>query len=469
MSTARRAVDGGSILTIFILALLLIPSRLTVAALGGAGSPARLLGIAILGWWVFDLLYIRRDREQRTPLRTYYFVMVAAFLASYVAATLRPVDGTEGSSADLGLLVLLSWGGVLLVASEGLPTLDRLDSLLRRIVFLGGVVATIGLIQFTTGETLVDTISIPGLSNSQALGTITSREGFNRPPGTSIHAIEYGSVITMILPLAIHLAMNDKTRSVVRRSYPVVVMAFACVTSISRSALVCALVGVGLLSLAWRPAVRLGALVLALMFSAVIFVTIPGILGSMAGLFTNISADSSAQSRTDSYGFAMEFVQRSPWVGRGFSTFLPIYRIFDNQYLTLMVEVGVLGLLAVLALQLRSLMCALAVRRRAEDPVLSQLGQAMFASVAAGCVGMALFDGFSFPMAAGLLFLMMGLSGCLHRLVIGPVVSGRAATTEAVTATGPAPEDDETVAAAPAPMPETAGVRAGSTTSRSAR
>jgi len=417
MTEVRRQVDGCSVLTAYVLTLLLIPSRLRIEALGGAGSPAKLLGVALLGWWVYDRLS-NPELKQRTPLRTYTLLMSAAFLASYVAAMMRPINDTESSSADLGMIVLLSWCGVLLVASEGIPSMERFQTLLRRLVYLGSLVATIGLIQFITGRTLVDAISLPGLSASQDFGLVTAREGFNRPPGTALHAIEYGSVITMILPLAIHLALTDRTRSILLRAYPVIVMAFACVTSISRSALVCAVVGVGLLSLAWRPATRLAALALVGMFSAAVFVLIPGILGSMAGLFTNIAGDSSALSRTDSYAFAWDFIQRAPLFGRGFSTFLPVYRIFDNQYLTLMVEVGLVGLMAVLALQIRALICARTARTRALDADSAHLGQALFASIASGAVGLALFDGFSFPMAAGLFFLLVGLAGSLERLVL---------------------------------------------------
>ncbi len=413
----HRPIDGASILTIYSVTLLLVPPRLTVEALGGAGTPSRLVGLALLGWWVFDLM-TNRERAQRTPLRAHFLVVLAAFLASYVAAMTRPIDAVEASSADLGMLVLLSMGGVLLVASEGLPDLERLNTLVRRIVFLGGVIATIGLIQFVTGRTFVDEISIPGLGAPQNPGIVTAREGFNRPPGTSLHAIEYGAVITMILPLAVHMAMSDRNRTFLRRAYPVVVIAFACVTSISRSALICALVGLVSLGVVWTPRVKLVALALAALFATTIFVVIPGILGSLAGLFTNIAADSSAQSRTDSYAFAWEFIERAPWFGRGFSTFLPIYRIFDNQYLTLMIEVGLVGVVAVLALQIRSLLCASTARRLSSDTQIGHLSQALFAAIAAGSVGMALFDGFSFPMAAGLLFLVMGLAGSMYRLIV---------------------------------------------------
>ena len=73
-------------------------------------------------------------------------------------------------------------------------------------------------------------------------------------------------------------------------------------------------------------------------------------LGSILGLFTGIGDDSSAQSRIDSYSVAASYIVNSPFVGRGFGTFLPRYRIFDNQYLQSAVEIGLVGIVVLLGL-----------------------------------------------------------------------------------------------------------------------
>ena len=106
----------------------------------------------------------------------------------------------------------------------------------------------------------------------------------------------------------------------------------------------------------------------------------------------------------------------SPVVGRGFSTFLPEYRILDNQYLGLAIETGLLGLTAFLALLAASLRAAHWARRTAPDLLGAQLGAGLLGSVAAGSATLALFDGLSFSMSAGMLFLVIGLAGACHRL-----------------------------------------------------
>jgi hypothetical protein len=44
--------------------------------------------------------------------------------------------------------------------------------------------------------------------------------------------------------------------------------------------------------------------------------------------------------------------------------------------------------------------------------------QALAAATAGGAVGLAFYDGFSFPMASGVLFLLLGLAGAQYRLVM---------------------------------------------------
>jgi O-antigen ligase len=154
----------------------------------------------------------------------------------------------------------------------------------------------------------------------------------------------------------------------------------------------------------------------AVVFVVLVFVTVPGILGTVLGLFTNAGGDPSIESRTGSYAVAGEFIQRSAWFGRGFGTFLPSYRIFDNQFLLSLVEVGVIGVLAMLTLFGAATYAGRRTRTGACDPTLSLVGQALAAAACVGGTGLAIYDGFSFPMGTGTLFLLLGMAGCAYRL-----------------------------------------------------
>lgn len=414
----RRNVDAATVLTAYLAILVFIPSRLTIGPLGGAGSPALLIGLGAMAWWIYYQLQRSMPTKSRAqPVRIAFFIMAAAFLMSYVVAMTRTINSAEASTANLGMLGLFAVGGILLVANDGIPTRSRFNVLVRRVVLTGGALATLGVIQFITGQSWVDKLTIPGLSLNQSLAGLSQRAGFNRPAGTALHPIEFGAVITMILPLAINLALTDRSRNALRRWFPVLAIALATVMSISRSALVGAVLGIIVLAVGWPPLIRRLAVLVTGVFAVGVFVTIPGMVGTLTGLFTGIGDDTSASSRTGSYEIAAEFIHRSPVFGRGFSTFLPGYRILDNEYLLLMIEVGVVGLACFIGLLTTAFFCARFVRRFGADAATRQMGQAFAASVSVGVTGFALFDGFSFPMSSGMLFLIVGLCGAFLRLV----------------------------------------------------
>ena len=105
-----------------------------------------------------------------------------------------------------------------------------------------------------------------------------------------------------------------------------------------------------------------------------------------------------------------------PGVGKGFATFLPKYRILDNQWLLSAIEIGILGVVCFAVLMgsaVRSGFRAESVLVSGEDRVLTR---ACAAAVLAVCVGMLFYDGFAFPQATGLLFVVSGLAAASLRL-----------------------------------------------------
>lgn len=416
--------DGATVVIVYVVLLLGLPSRLVFAPLGGAGTPADLLGIAGAGWWLWH--QVARATPSRTtrihPVRWAALVFAISIMSSFVAGMMRPISPDEVSSSQLGLLAMLGWIGVLLVAHDGPITRARLDAVLAWLVLSAGLMAALGIVQFVTGRAFTNYIVVPGLTLNEALVSLGTRSGFNRPAGTALHAIEFGVVITMLLPICLHYAMFPGRLGRIRRWFPVLAIAFAVPISVSRSAILGVMVTFAVMAPTWRPAVRRTAALVGLSLLTVVFVTIPGMVGTLIGLFTGVSTDSSSLSRTDSYALAWDFINRAPIFGRGFLTFLPKYRILDNQYLGLMIDAGVFGLAAFLLLLAAGILAVQTARRRMTDPRDRDLAQALTASVAVALVSYALFDGFSFPMFAGVTFLMVGCAGCLLRLT--PLADG---------------------------------------------
>jgi polysaccharide biosynthesis protein PslJ len=409
--------DGTTFLTTYLVLILSIPSRLVVGPLGAAGAPATILGMLGAGWWLWHRTAMPFGRPvDAQPVRRAALIFWTAVCLSYIAATVRPISDNELSSAESGMLIMVSWMGVLLVAHDGLPSRDRLDTLIRRIALGAGLLAFLGILQFATGRPFTNYIQIPGLHATSTLVSVNERNGFARPAGTAIHPIEFGAVINMLLPLALHVAMHPRGIGRFRRWFPVATIGLSIPLSISRSALVSAGIVLIMLIPTWEKQVRRTAIAVIVLLCGVVFVGVPGILGTIVGLFSGISGDSSTQSRTGSYSLAFEFVQRSPLIGRGFLTFLPEYRILDNQYLGLLIDCGLLGLLSLLGLFFTGIVVSILCRRRSNDPDTRSLGQSLAAAIASATASFALFDAFSFPMFAGITFLVLGLAGCLYRL-----------------------------------------------------
>lgn len=400
--------------------LLALPSRLVVGPVGAAGTPANLLAIAGAGWWLWTRFAdVERTPTRSHPTRTAMLLFVTSIAISYVAATVRPIRSIELSTADTGLLLVAGWLGIVLVSDSGVASWERLQALMRRLALGGGLIASLGLLQFATGMPFTNYIQIPGLTLNSTLTSVLSRADFARPSGTALHPIEFGVALNILLPICLHVALTATDLGRIRRWFPVLAVGLAIPLSISRSAIVACIVVMAFLLPSWERTLRIRALLVSGVLLAVVFVTVPGMLGTITKLFTGISGDDSAQSRTDSYPLAFEFIGRSPIIGRGFQTFLPSYRILDNQYLGLLIEVGVVGVLAVLGLFVTAVVTALRARRRLSDPAARSACVSLAAAVAAPATCLAFVDGFSFPQMSGLTFLSVGLIGAVHSLTQG--------------------------------------------------
>ena len=420
------APDAVTVLTVYVVLLYGVPSDLTFAALGTAGSPSSLWAMGAGLWWCWHQLHrpVDHTRSISHPVRVAAFVLLGAAVASYIAAGLRPLPLAEGSPADTGLLRVLSWLGVLLLAADGIPDHARFQTLVRRLVLAAGFLAALGLLQFATGESFVDSISIPGLSSTQSFANVQDRGGFTRSAATAMNPLEYAVVLCMLLPLAVTTAIEDSSLSKFRRLFPVVAISFAAVLSVSRSALLGVFAGVAVLAPSWPRRIRRWTLVAIAAICLAVYILVPGMVKTLATLFTGISEDNSAASRTNSYDLALEFFERNPAFGRGFGTFLPQYRILDNEYLLLLVEMGLVGLFAVLGIAISSIASARAARKASLDSWNRQMAQSLVAGIVAGTILAAFFDAFSFPKAAGTFFIIAGICEAHLRLTYAESIGG---------------------------------------------
>ena len=360
--TRSGGVDAAALVTAYVCLLWFIPSPMVVSALGSAGSPATLFGIGIFLYWAWHTVRRSERSDGRVrPVRAAMLGLLVTMIVVYAHAMAGPLPSDGISTADSGMLRLISLAGVVLLPATASATSSDCD-VLRRLALAAGLVALLGLAQYITGELFVDRIRIPGLTAGTEGWTLGTRSGRIRPSGTSMSPIEYGVVLGMALPLAtVFASVQSRYRWLFR--VMLVAMIASIFFSMSRSAYICALAGTIVLAMSWNLRQRFRALGFLAVVSSVLYVTVPGLLGAIQGLFSNAGQDPSISSRTGSYDIAGAFISDSPLLGKGFGTFLPKYWILDNAYLGMTIEAGLLGLLALLALIGCGLVSALAARR----------------------------------------------------------------------------------------------------------
>ncbi|MBG0827446.1 O-antigen ligase family protein [Planomonospora sp. ID67723] len=407
------------LLTFYSMALLLVPSRLIVGPLGSAGTIAGVIGIGLFCWYVIAWLSPQSTViHQKQPLRAALGVLLVSVLASYASSMTRQMSGAELNSADIALINTCAWLGIALITADSIAHLDDLDTLRQRIVNAGTAVAGIGILQFFTGVDIVQYVSIPGLTLNGGYVSVGARDEFFRPTSTALHAIELGVVLATLLPLALHGARYAPAGRVFWRWSTVVVIATGMMMSVSRSAVLGGLITMLVLMPSWPKKERRIVYVAILAFLGVMNFVARGLIGTLRNLVTSIGTDSSTTARTDDYSDAWSYFSQTPWFGRGMGTFLPqLYRVFDNQYLVIAVEMGVVGTVTFFALFVTGWILAGSARRATPDLGERHLARSFGASVLVVAFSYGTFDALSFPMIAGLSFLILGCCGALWRLL----------------------------------------------------
>ena len=89
----------------------------------------------------------------------------------------------------------------------------------------------------------------------------------------------------------------------------------------------------------------------------------------------------------------------------------------DNEYLTIAIELGLVGVAVLLFYFLWPVIAALVARKRTADPELRDLSTALAGAALAAAAGSATFDSLSFPMFVNVQALVLGLIGAVWLIV----------------------------------------------------
>ena len=164
-------------------------------------------------------------------------------LTSVAAMYLRPFIGEEVSGGQRGLVYLASLSGVALLAADGITSIARVHVLMKRVVAGVAGLASLGLVEFFTGWNPALTLAIPGLTRNIELSS-QGRASFVRVQATTLHPIEFGALVGMVLPVAVHYALMAKGRRARRIAWlQVGLMGAVLPMALSRTGVVAASVG----------------------------------------------------------------------------------------------------------------------------------------------------------------------------------------------------------------------------------
>jgi O-antigen ligase len=424
------------LLQLFAATLMIFPAYYDLKAVGGDGYVGALFAYMLFfGWLAVTLFGMHNPFEHRSPVRVALCGMWLVSLASYALMNRGELSSTQLTGADRWLLQLVLISGVILGASEFLRSLDDIHRVLRVLVWAGAFVGVIAALQYWKGIDLTHDLKLPGFSLNQAAGIVTigSRGGHSRVTGTASDPIELGVAAGMLLPLAVYLAVHDLDRSRWKRFIPVLLIAIAIPTSVSRAAILAAVIGVGVLVIAMPPAKRVTGFAAFPIAVAAIFVTAHGIIGTLQQFFLAGTSDASIAHRVGEYPYVEATVRLAPWFGQGGGTYIVTeVHILDNQYLTSAIELGLVGTAALAFYLIWPALAALKARGRSADPQLRDLCAALAGAELAAVVCSYTFDSMSFPMFVGVQALVVGLIGAAWLLV----QSEREAVAEVAEADG---------------------------------
>ena len=423
---ARTAVHFDLVLPLqlFAVTVMIFPADIVIKAVGADGYVAALVAYGLFLIYVAAVLFgLHNPLDYRSPVRISLWALWLSSLVSYILMNRAILTSTQQASADRWLMQLTSVSGVILVAAECLGSLEDIRRVLRAFTWAGAFCGIVAALQFwlTVDITRYLQMLLPGFSLNQAdaFKTIITRGGLNRVVGTATTAIELGVVAGMLLPLALYLAIHDVERSKVQRWFPVICISLAAVASVSRSAFMSVGIGLGVFIVLMRPAQRLMGLAAIPLAVAAISVVAHGLLGTLKSLFFAGTSDPSVANRVNNYPIVKQMVKEAPWFGMGPATYIApdLIHVLDNQYLTTALELGLVGVAALIFFFLWPALAALVARSRTADPELRDLCAALLGSELAATVCSGTFDSLSFPMFFNVQALIVGLIGAAWLLV----------------------------------------------------
>jgi hypothetical protein len=377
-------------------------------------------------------------------------VAIGAFVA--VAFLSVVLNSTElARTLEFGLAVkklsLLGAIGIffLIVASVVRPSEVR--NYMTLILILATIVAVGMLIEFRTGSNYFYTWSaklLPSVFHTTSLSTSYDEVGRREVFGTADVSLEAVAMLALALPIALsRLLQRGTPRSRVLYWLATLVLLGAMVATYRKSALLAPVVIVFVM-IGFQPRKMLRLAPLGLIVLVALPILAPNALGSVIEQFQPHKLGvATVSDRVSDYDAIRPDVLSHLAFGRGFGSYEhSTYRTLDNDLLMRLVESGVVGLLAWLAMLIGIIVIA-APLIRGGDRHRGPPALAIAAGAAAFLVMSVLFDIMSFPQTP---YILVALAGLLAVLVQRPKLAPEPVLLPPMEAPTPTSEPPPSVA-----------------------
>ncbi|MGX9296184.1 O-antigen ligase family protein [Tsukamurella paurometabola] len=391
----------------------------TVPGTFGLSVGQTLFALAGITWVCLNITGFSGPIRSKATLIAVLAYVTTSFL-SFGASQLRGVPYVAQVALDRYILGDLYLLGTVLFLLTVLRSVGGLRIVLGAFVIGATVSAWFGLVMVGTGIDLAKYFTFPGLNfRDYQIVTNLMREGVARPQGSAGHPLELSAILTVMTPMAISLALDARGRRAgtywLWLGCTTILIGGALVT-LSRSAVVGTIAAVVVMCWRW-PITRVASVIvgggiaigLGLLFQL-------KFISAMFAVFAGAFGDDSLHSRGRGLTYASEHFWEHPWLGQGVGAYPALKQpVLDNQYVSRLMEAGVIGFVTFVAALAVALFLALRASAAADRSV-ADLGGGIAGSLAAMIVISFILDTAGFIQIWYLTWILVALAGVTHRL-----------------------------------------------------
>jgi O-antigen ligase/polysaccharide polymerase Wzy-like membrane protein len=358
------------------------------------------LGIVIAIWLISASSLVGVRRLSMGPVHYAFGIFIAIAVLS-VLFNFQTLFALHQLSVPIKkIALLLSYALLFTVACSSLRVTE-----VRRLITFMIVLATITaigvIVEYRTGFNAFYSWGekiLPGVTPPADLGTYDSI-GRKTIVGPTIHPLAVAMMLALVLPFAVMALMRtEDRRAKVFYAVAAALMIGGAAATQRKTAFVVPVICIAAL-FAYRPRMLIKRAPLGAVLAVAIAVAAPGALAGVVDQLRpgQVTGVATTQDRVTDYDAIRPDVVQHPFLGRGYDSYdQKRYRILDNQYLTLVVNVGFVGILGYLGIMLSAFLLAHRCAR-SYDPDRAWFGPAAAASFVGFTIGSGLLDVLSLP------------------------------------------------------------------------